>query len=488
MAEKDIKGVEPTTLPSPNFKGGEKIREGSPISDPALSPQRKTFWERVKEPGSVWQILIAAILAIGIGMAVTSTVDEVPEACVVLLQIPGDLWLRALKCVVMPMIICAMILAVQRLREMTGRAGPLAKWTIGYYIITTFIAIFQSCLLVGLVWSKLMPVVDDDMLQVTDEDDQDMIDERAKTQIHDVVLDMFQSLVPDNLVGAIADNALLSILVASVVIGYCIKPNSNSSIIRGVKEVEVIITKIITILIYLAPIGVFFLILPNLFRLDLEQVGMNLGILIGGTLTMMFIHLFIVIPIIFFSFTRQNPYTFWLKNSPAWITAWGTASSAATLPVTMRCVLARGVPKTVAKFAIPLGCLINMDGTAIYFPICVVFLAATQGIVLNGADYTVVALLSTLASIGTTPIPSSSLVLTVMIAQSINVPITGMYAVVVAIDWFLDRFRTAVNVSGDLFAAVIVTKMTGIKDGDDDNLDYEEEMRQQSVPNAVDRV
>lgn len=108
MAEKDIKGVEPTTLPSPDFKGGEKIREGSPISDPALSPQssveegeerRKTFWERVKEPGSVWQILIAAILAIGIGMAVTSTVDEVPDACVVLLQIPGDLWLRALKCV-----------------------------------------------------------------------------------------------------------------------------------------------------------------------------------------------------------------------------------------------------------------------------------------------------------------------------------------------------------------------------------------------------
>lgn len=135
-----------------------------------------------------------------------------------------------------------------------------------------------------------------------------------------------------------------------------------------------------------------------------------------------------------------------------------------SMPITMRVALERGNPVTVQKFVIPLGTLINMDGTAIYFPIVVVFLAATQGITLNGADYVVVCLLSTLASIGTTPIPSSSLVLTVMIAGAINVPITGMYAVVVAIDWFLDRFRTALNVSGDLFACAAITKITGIKD------------------------
>jgi Na+/H+-dicarboxylate symporter len=113
-------------------------------------------------------------------------------------------------------------------------------------------------------------------------------------------------------------------------------------------------------------------------------------------------------------------------------------------------------------------CWLTMNHrTAIYFPIVVVFLAATQGITPTPADYIVICLLSTLASIGTTPIPSSSLVLVVMIAGSINVPITGMYAVVVAIDWFLDRFRTAVNVSGDLFAAVVMQKITGITDDDD---------------------
>jgi len=111
---------------------------------------------------------------------------------------------------------------------------------------------------------------------------------------------------------------------------------------------------------------------------------------------------------------------------------------------------------------------IHVIRTAIYFPICVVFLAATQGITLTAVNYIIICLLSTLASIGTAPIPSSSLVLTVMIANSIDVPITGMFAVVVAIDWFLDRFRTALNVSGDMFAAAVVTKITGIKDFADD--------------------
>jgi Na+/H+-dicarboxylate symporter len=366
------------------------------------------------------------------------------------------------------MIVTAMIMAVQRLRNMTeggGKAGKLARWTIGYYIVTTIIAVAHSCLLVGLVWSKLMKVVDDEQLNVKDKD-QELIDDRKEVAIHEVVVQMFESLVPKNVVEAMSTDSLLAVLVTAVVLGYTIKP--RSSLIRAVEEVEQIIIRIITVLIHLAPIGVFFLIMPNLFRLDLGQIGINLGILIGATLCGMVLHLFILIPILFFAITRKNPYAMWMRCSPAWITAWGTASSAATLPVTIRCVLAERVPVTVTKFAVPLGCLINMDGTAIYFPIVVVFLAATQGITLNAADYIVVVLLSTLASIGTTPIPSSSLVLVVMICGSINVEVTGMYAVVVAIDWFLDRFRTLVNVSCDTFAAIIVTKITGIVDEEGD--------------------
>lgn len=121
-----------------------------------------------------------------------------------------------------------------------------------------------------------------------------------------------------------------------------------------------------------------------------------------------------------------------------------------------------------------------MDGTGIYFPVVVVFMAVTQGISLNAGDYTIIVLLAVLSSIATTPIPSSSLVLTVMICGSVGIPVTGMYAVVVAIDWFVDRFRTATNVSGDLYAAKVMEKVTGITHEDDSKALAEQE--------ALDRV
>ncbi|KAK0752584.1 Sodium:dicarboxylate symporter [Schizothecium vesticola] len=444
---------------------GENVR----LTSTTMSPDQQTtteqttkkpWWNSVRVAGSATQIVIAAALAIAIGMAVTTMVDDIPKEASTILAIPGRLWLRALKAVVLPLIVCAMILAVQRLRTMAGSGKVLARYTIGYYILTTLLAIVISTILTDLVWAKLMTVVNADSLDISEEDAK-LYAEREAVEIVDVVSQMFDSFIPQNVVHALANDGLLAVLITAVIVGYLLDP--GSSIIKVLEEIEVLITKIITWLIKVAPIGVFFLILPNLFRLDIKDIGVNLGILIGGGIANMMIHLLIVLPLIFFVITRTNPYAYWIKCNPAWVTAWGSASSAATLPVTMREVAARGVPYTVNKFAVPLGCLVNMDGTAIYFPLCVVFLAVTQGIKLTPVDYVIICLLSTLASIGTTPIPSSSLVLTVMIAGSVNVPITGMYGVIVAVGWLLDRFRTMTNVSGDLFAARIVAKLSKIE-------------------------
>lgn len=378
-----------------------------------------------------------------------------------------------------------MILAVQRLKAMTGGGQKLAKWTVVYYVLTTLLAIVISTILTDLVWGRLMQVADRTSL-IVDPDDEKMYAEREAVEIHDVVQQMFDSFIPNNIVSALANDGLLAVLITAIVIGYLL--DTGSAIVRVLEEIEVLITKVITFLIKLAPIGVFFLILPNLFQLDLKDVGVNLGLLIGGGVANMGIHLFIVLPIIFFAIVRENPYAYWFKCSPAWLTAWGSASSAATLPVTMKCVAARGVPWTINKFTVPLGCLVNMDGTAIYFPLCVVFLAVTQGIKLSPADYVIICLLSTLASIGTTPIPSSSLVLTVMIASAVNVPITGMYGVIITIDWFLDRFRTAVNVSGDMFAAKVIEKITKIKDDPSEMSEEEVGQVQDNIHENTQRV
>lgn len=265
----------------------------------------------------------------------------------------------------MPLIATAMILAMQRLKEMTGGGNKLAKWSVGYYVFTSIVAIVHSTILISLAWRPMYTEVGEDELAV-DESDQDTIDERSDNDVTDIVVNIFDSFIPSNIFTALAENHLLAILVTAIVVGGLLKP--GGPIMKAVVEVDSLITKVIIFLIKLAPIGVFFLILSNLMTLDVESIGQNLGLLIGSSLVSIFIHLIVFLPAIFFAVVRMNPYTYWMKNSPAWITAWGTASSAATLPVTMRCCRARGWPETVIKFAVPLGCLVNMDGTGESIP------------------------------------------------------------------------------------------------------------------------
>lgn len=380
------------------FGNAEPVSTNGSNEPPPMYPEeevieeKKPWWNGFLVMGSVLQIITAALLAIAIGMAVTSTVDEVPEAARVILSIPGDLWLRALKAVgmlssctsfslspcpsplgrispmhitdtsviVLPLIVCAMIMAVQRLRTMSKSGALLARWTIGWYVITTVFSIIMSVIMTSQVWAPRFSTVGAESLQLTTEQEEEFPDPSERPP-HMVVLTLFQTLVTDNVIKALAEMELLAVLIVAVVIGYLIR-DDDSVLLKLVVEIEKMITKVITFLIKLAPIGVFFLILPNLMKLDISEIGENLGYLIGGTLTTMALHVFVILPALFFGFTRQNPYSFWLKISPAWITAWGCASSAATLPVTLRVARERGIPQTVYKFTCPLGCLINMDG------------------------------------------------------------------------------------------------------------------------------
>jgi Na+/H+-dicarboxylate symporter len=252
-----------------------------------------------------------------------------------------------------------MILAIQRLRAMEGQGGALlARWTVGFYVITTVFSIILSVIMTALVWSPRFTPVSEEELAVSDDAEYPDPEDRPWYSVVDT---LFKSFIPANIIQALADNELLSILITAVVIGYLIR-DANSTLLKLVAEIESMVTRVVAFIIKLAPIGVFFLILPNLMKLDMTSIGENLGLLIGGTLSTMAIHVFIVLPALFFGFTRKNPYSHWLKISPAWITAWGCASSAATLPVTLRVARERGIPKTIYKFTCPLGCLINMDG------------------------------------------------------------------------------------------------------------------------------
>lgn len=265
------------------------------------------------------------------------------------------------RCAVLPLIIASLILAIQSLRDLgSGNGALIAKWTLGYYIVTTIIAIVFSILTVALGWSRLMVPVTGAQREEADPGLVDDDDDKAPREPHEAVVILFETLIPQNIFNALAEDTLLSVMVVSIIVGCLLK--RDSPILRVVKEIEELVLKVIIFLIKLAPVGVFFLILPNMFRLDISTIGQNLGVLIGAALSGMFIHMFITLAIIFAVLVKENPYTFFLRISPAWMTAWGSASSAATLPITMRTTLAQGVPVTVTKFAVPVGCLVNMDG------------------------------------------------------------------------------------------------------------------------------
>jgi hypothetical protein len=186
-----------------------------------------------------------------------------------------------------------MILAVQNLLSMEKGGGKLARLTILWYVGTTILAIIISTILVDLVWRPLMTVADGATLQMTEEEEEDVA-ERGGMAAHDVIVQVFESFIPNNVASALANDELLAVLVSAIVVGCLIK-GPDSSLLRAVREIEKIVMKIITFLIKLAPIGVFFLILSNLFTLNIEDIGQNLGVLVGGSIVNMAIHLFIVL-------------------------------------------------------------------------------------------------------------------------------------------------------------------------------------------------
>jgi len=185
------------------------------------------------------------------------------------------------------------------------------------------------------------------------------------------------------------------------------------------------------------------------------------GLIFAGMIVAFILHVLITYGGLFLVAVKQLPCGYIAKILPAVLTAMGTSSSAATLPVTLECAEKNGVPEFVAKFVLTLGATANMDGSAIYFSMSVLWLAATVGKYLNATELATVIFMSTLAAIGASPIPSSGLVLINLILNSINLSQPPLYSLIVALDPFLDRMVTMVNISGDSLIAKIVANMIG---------------------------
>merc|ERR1712073_265134 len=218
---------------------------------------------------------------------------------------------------------------------------------------------------------------------------------------------------------------------------------------------------ITTWVIYMTPIGVFFLIGGQILEMkDFSVVAGQLGLYFMTVLVGLFVHGFVVLPIIFSVCTRQLPFRFIANMTNAFTTAFGTASSSATLPVTINLLEEKnGVDPRISRFVLPIGATINMDGTALYEAVAAIFISQVNGMALSIGQVIAISITATAASIGAAGIPQAGLVTMVMVLDTVGLPAEDV-TLILAVDWLLDRFRTAINVLGDSIGAGIVYELS----------------------------
>ena len=391
------------------------------------------------------RLLFAIILGVVLGGVVGSLWPQVG----IKFELLGKLFLDALKMIVLPLIIVSVTLSIMKV----GNLGSLGLKTLIYYTATTAIAVFIGIVVVTTIHPG------DGLMTVSGN-----IPDIIKGKENMGVIDILTSIISPNLFSSAANYQILPLIVASVLFGIAFGKlgTENQIIINFFTVVDKAIMMIVHWIITLTPIGIFGLIS---YRISAAGGGSQLWHLISEISKYFFtviiglcIHGFIILPAILYFFTKRNPLIYLRHMSEALVTAFSTASSAATLPLTITNIKEAKVSDKVGRFVLPLGATINMDGTALYEAVAVIFIAQSYGIDLAGTELVIVFITATLAAIGAASIPQAGLVTMVIVLQSVGLPMEGI-GLILAVDWLLDRFRTTINVWGDSIGAAVIDNL-----------------------------
>ncbi len=366
----------------------------------------------------------------------------------------GELFLRALKMIIVPLIVASMITGITSIGDVRklGRAGLV---TLLYYTVTTGLAVAVGIVLVNLIQPGVGVAHTGDAGAV--------LARHQALHFTDILLGM----VPANLFKAAAEMDILPLIVFSLLFGAVLTTlgERGRTVVRFFEGVNDAVMKIVHLVMWFAPVGVFGLVAGKLgeagggraFLEEIAKVGKYmLTVLLG-----LGIHALILLPLILLLVARRNPWPYFRNMLEALVTAFSTASSAATLPVTFEGVEeANGVSPASADLVLPLGATVNMDGTALYEAVAAIFIAQSYGVPLGFEAQFMIFLTATLAAVGAASVPQAGLFTMVMVLQAVHLPLEGI-GIILAVDWFLDRWRTAVNVWGDSVGCAVVEKVLG---------------------------
>ncbi|XP_071953414.1 excitatory amino acid transporter 3-like [Antedon mediterranea] len=440
-------------------------------------------------------LISSVILGFFFGWLFGKLFDFTPEQ-IDYISFPGDIFMNMLKMMILPLIFSSLVSSLASLdSSMSGKLGIRA---VVYYISTTIIAVFLGILLVLTIRPG---EISGDVGESSEEE--------ASVGTAYAFMDLIRSMFPSNLVeatfrtyktemqeeaieptmamivntgmdyvivyhtnstaatlyvGVMSDSMnILGIVVFAIVFGVAIARvgEDGKVVVNFFGATNEAIMKLVTVIMWYAPIGILFLITGSMIEVeDWGELFAKLGAYMGTVVAGLFIHGFIILPLLYFVFTRKNPYAFLINVSSAFMTALGTSSSSATLPVTTRCLEEKnGIDRRVSRFMLPIGATINMDGTALYEAVAAIFIAQINNIPLNVGQIITISLTATFASIGAAGIPQAGLVTMVIVLTAVNLP-TNDIALILAVDFILDRLRTVVNVEGDSIGAGIVNHMS----------------------------
>lgn len=362
----------------------------------------------------------------------------------------GQIFVRSLKLLVVPLVFVSLICGVSSLGN-NARMGAVASKTVALYMATTAVAITLAILVAVMV----QPGVGIDLTMATE-----FVAKQAPP-LKDTIINIF----PSNPIQSMANGSILQVIVFALLVGFAISKTGEQgqSINNFFNDLNAIIMKMVMILMQLAPYGIFCLLAKLFADVGIGMI-MSLAKYFFTVFFVLMLHSLGVYSFILKIFTGLNIKTFLSKMRPALALAFSTASSGATMPVTLRTVEQRlGVNNSVSSFTVPLGATINMDGTAIMQGVATVFIAQAYNIGLGIDGYLTVVLTATLASIGTAAVPGVGLVMLVMVLNQVGLPVEGI-GLIIGVDRLLDMVRTATNVTGDAMVTTVVANSEGFID------------------------
>lgn len=387
------------------------------------------------------QILIAIIAGVVAGLVLKERATHI--------EFIGDMFIKLLKMIIVPLVLASMVAGVVSVGDFR-HLGRIGGKTFIYYTATTLLAVLVGLLLVNIV----APGNGFEIAGATDFPSENL---QKPT-----VLSILTDIVPANIFKAMAEGKILSVIFFSLLLGAAISAAGEKAepIAKFFTAFNAVMMKIAHWIMLLAPVGVFALMANMIGTMGLDVIGpvskYVITVLVG-----LGIHAVITLPALLWVFGGYSPLRLIGNVFSAVATAFSTASSAATLPITMECIEKKtGVSNKVASFVLPLGATVNMDGTALYEAVAAMFIAQAYGIDLSIGHQVVIMLTATLASIGAAAIPSAGLVTMVIVLEAVGLPLEGI-GVIWAVDRLVDMCRTAINVWGDSCGAVVIAKLEG---------------------------